>query len=86
MNEYLPFVIVLGVALIAITCQVTLIPRRKRPGPAPIPPVEPVSAAEVADDLGAIIAAIQDGHVQAPEDVVRACDIALWELEFGGAA
>lgn len=47
-----------------------------------------MSPDELADDLVAIIAAVQDGHVavENPDDVLAACDLSLWEIEFGGAA
>lgn len=43
---------------------------------------------EIADDLVAIIAAVQDGHVDVEhaEDVIAACDLSIWELELDGAA
>jgi hypothetical protein len=43
---------------------------------------------DLAEDLVAIISAVQDGHVdvEQPDDVLAACDLSLWELELGGAA
>jgi len=53
-------------------------------GPLP----DGVSGEDLADDLVAIIAAVQDGHtdVANPDDVIAACDLSLWELEFGVAS